>query len=355
MGTPKTTIELNGKQYDARTGKIIDGSNPVTATVEPKKPAPSNGVAVDGFVKRSGGNTLALAPKPKPAVSHTQAKPGVRGVQKSTTLMRPAVKKPSQIKNDIQKPNTYITKHSGVHAVRKARADASPKSPHISKFGSSATATIIKKEAHLPVVAQGLQPKALAKKANSELEKIEHALHDATSHLKQLEKDAIRKAPFLERVGLRHRFANIATITTALLLLVAFFGYQNAPAIEMRVASTRSGVDAKLPNYKPAGYGVSRGIESQSGRVSVKFVSRTDDKQFKVTQQASNWNSASLLANHVTRTRCGTCFQTWQNNGKTIYIYDNSNATWVNGGIWYQVEGNASLTSDQLLRLANSF
>ncbi len=59
------------------------------------------------------------------------------------------------------------------------------------------------------------------------------------------------------------------------------------------------------------------------------------------------------LTNHVLTNK--QPFQTFQDAGKTIYIYEDSKATWVNGGVWYQINGNASLTSDQLLRIANSF
>lgn len=134
-------------------------------------------------------------------------------------------------------------------------------------------------------------------------------------------------------------------------LLLGFFAYQNTPAIEMRVAAARSGVSAGLPAYKPSGYSA-RDVKSEDGAVSVSFKSRTDNKSFTLTQKASSWNSASLLANTVAQTN--QPYQTYQDEGKTVYIYNNSNATWVDGGVWYQVEGDASLTSDQLLRIANS-
>lgn len=348
MGTPKTTIELNGKRYDARTGKVIDETPAVTQhhKATPKKP----GGVIDGFVKAKE-LPLAKAAAPKPNSSNSEVRHAPRAVKKSQTLMRSGLKKP--VLNQGKTPTSTAPKHSHVNSVREKRAQNIQKSPHISKFGSSATKSVIKKNAHLPVATQGHQ--TVTAIAQSELHKIEQALHNADTHLHKLEKDAIRRLPLLQRIGFKHKTANVSAMVAALLLLVSFFGYQNAPAIEMRVAATRSGVEAKLPNYKPAGYGVSRGIEVSPGKVSVNFVSRTDDKRFTVTQQASNWNSASLLANHVSRTRCNTCYQTWQNNGKTVYIYDNSNATWVNGGIWYEIKGDASLTSDQLLRLANSF
>jgi hypothetical protein len=41
--------------------------------------------------------------------------------------------------------------------------------------------------------------------------------------------------------------------------------------------------------------------------------------------------------------------------GKTIYLYNNgANAAWVNGGVLYQITGNANLSSDQIVSIADS-
>jgi hypothetical protein len=71
-----------------------------------------------------------------------------------------------------------------------------------------------------------------------------------------------------------------------------------------------------------------------------------------LSQRSSEWNSDALVQNFVATSR--RAYQSYQDNGKTIYIYEGNNATWVDGGVWYQIEGNASLNSDQLLRIAKS-
>lgn len=337
MGT-NTTIDLNGKRYDARTGKIISDQPPEKTAASAVKP--SSGIVMDGFVRKP--------PAPKSA-NHAS-----RQLEKSNTLMRPAVKKPAPAKAATQQANKAITPPAAVDHARLSRAGRHEKSPHISRFHR--INPLSKKEAHLPVVSPS-QTVAGAlhageTRAQNELKKFEEALQGANSHLQQLEKGVVKKAHLLDRIGFRNRAANLATMSLATVLLVGFFAYQNAPAIEMRAAAARSGVSAKMPGYKPSGYGVAGAVKSEPGKVSVSFKSRTDNKHFKVVQQSSNWSSTSLLANHVSRTN--QPYQTYQNDGKTVYIFNNSNATWVNGGVWYQVEGDASLTSDQLLRLANS-
>lgn len=346
----KSTIELNGKRYDVRTGKIVGD-----AAQQPSSPVvikPTNGAVLDGFTRRAPAAAAPQKTQKTALQSTTQPKTAARGIQKSQTLMRPAVKKPAAIKNDIQ-GSKRLPKPAHEDLARKARAEAAPKSPLISKFGAARHSNVTKKEAHLPVASPSQALSNVEQRANRELQRIEHAIAGATSHLNQLEKGVVKKARFLDRVGFRNRFANIATMACSVLLLGGFFAYQNVASVEMRVAAARSGVSAQMPSYKPAGYGVVGKVDSSAGKVTVSFKSRTDDKKFTVTQQSSNWNSTSLLANHVTKAQ--QPYQTYQNDGKTVYIFDNSNATWVNGGVWYQVVGDASLTSDQLLRLANSF
>lgn len=344
-----STIELNGKRYDARTGKIVGEDMP--SAVKQSTPVQSQAGALDGFSRRP---IVVASPKQKLKSASsplTTSKATQRTLNKAQTLMRPAVKKPAVVKNDIQGQKRH-TKPAHIDLARKARAEFASKSPNISKFNAQNVSNIIKKEAHLPVAAQRAAAQ-VEQRASKELQRIEQAISGATAHLNQLEKDTVKKAKFIDRVLFKNRIANVATASLSVLMLAGFFAYQNAPAIEMRVAAARSGVSAQMPGYKPAGYGVAGGVDTSPGKVSVSFKSRTDDKGFKITQQASNWNSTSLLANHVAKVN--QPYQTYQNDGKTVYIFDNSNATWVNGGVWYEVQGNANLTSDQLLRLANSF
>jgi hypothetical protein len=107
-----------------------------------------------------------------------------------------------------------------------------------------------------------------------------------------------------------------------------------------------------MPRYTPSGFKVENPIQYQKGLVSVKYTSASDDRSYHITQQQSDWNSESLLKEFVEQQ--GKVSQTLQLKGKTIYIYDGNNATWVDGGIWYQVESEDALNNDQLLKIVNS-
>lgn len=356
MTKSPTTIELNGKRYDARTGAILSGEEIIDAgssssvqqdalKISPQVTAPrsSGGQNLDGFIRKHNAEKPQL-PKTQPHHAH-------RAPQKSKTLMRPAVSKP-----DIPKPDISRVRKPKLNPVinhaRINRAETVSRSPHVSKFSHHSVSTIVKKEAHLPVVEPTLS--AVRRGVTNELHKLEDALKEANSHLHELEANAIQKIPFLQRVGFKNKFANLSAMTAGVLLLVGFFAYQNYAQFSVRVASVRAGVEASIPDYKPTGFGVGREVKYQPGSVTIDFNSRTDDRHFAITQQASNWNSSSLLANYVNKDGCQDCYETWQSDGRTVFIYNDTNATWVDGGIWYKIEGNAQLTSDQLLRIASS-
>lgn len=327
----------------------------------PKHPLPKKtGVVMDGFTRRPAApQTTAVAKKTKPTQPRTAPAHATTKLQKSNTLMRPAVKKPKQVvKSDISRPVRHeIAKKQD--PSRLARASSIQRSNAIQRYGAAATShRVVKKVAPLPVASnpQSVTYKVahLATSTEAQLKQsvdtIEESLRNASSHLEHFDQ-SIRRS-FLERFGFKNKAANLSALTLTAVLLVGFFAWQNAPNLEMRLAATRSNVSASMPGYHPAGFGVSRDIKSEPGKVAVTFTSNTSDKHYTVTQQASSWSSDSLLSNHVLASR--QPFQTYQDEGKTVYIYDNSNATWVNGGIWYRIDGNASLTSDQLLRIANS-
>ncbi len=144
----------------------------------------------------------------------------------------------------------------------------------------------------------------------------------------------------------------MTTTVLAALLIAGFIAYQNMPNLAMRVAAARAGFPATMPSYQPAGFALDGAIQYYPGQITVNFKSDSDNRIFSVTQKPSKWTSETLLDRVVAID--SRPYQTFQDKGKIIYIYDGSNATWVSGGIWYEIAGNSSLTSDQLLRIASS-
>lgn len=364
MSDAKNIIELNGKRYDIHTGKLI-GDSATASMSQPKKPLhkPSSGMALDGFMKPSAPlhKPTLIVPTPplaaKQRKAHEPGKPSDsthQKVQRSQTLMRPGLKKPDKLsakqKATPQPPAQILAK---APTGRLERAKAMSRSGLISKFTDAAVATTVTKRHESLPVAQAPARKAVETATHEvshvarEAEKrFEHAIQNASSHLAELPKSATKK----RRLG---RKRNIFAGTVAAFLLIGFFGWQNLPNLEMRLATTRAGFSASLPGYSPAGYGISGNVKAEPNKVAVSYRSHTDDKGFTITQQKSDWSSQTLETQFIdANNQQKSSFPT---GGKTIYLYGDSNATWVDGGIWYRVEGDASLTSDQLQRIANSF
>ena len=353
------TIELNGKKYDAISGKMLGPTKSASSAVPVIKPVTklSPGVSMDGFQRRHKASSAAK--QPSTTVHQRQ--------QTSQTLMRKAVKKPQTIVKQASRPKpTPPTTNLSEHIVqtsqynpnpeRLARAQQVGQSQLISKF-SDADPRPIGQPAIAPLdVAlepQALEIGSLAAAASTE-QPFQRAIDQANSHEQQ--QTAKQRA--------HHRLAHILHISprlvvvtgSALTLLIVggFVAYRQVPDLAVRLASARAGVHASLPGYAPAGFGMAGPIQYKTGEIIMHYKSNSDaDRNFSISQSASKWNSDALLENFVTTS--GKPYQTYEENGKTIYIYNGTNATWVDGGVWYNIQDNSSsLTSDQLLRLANS-
>lgn len=347
MGNQQNVIVINGKKYDAKTGRLLTpAAAKAPAVKQPAKQAP----VLDGVTRRRQNTPVQQVHKK---------------TQKSQTLMRSVVKKPTVIKPvaATKRPTTkpapakttaIATRKTAVNPERVSRAQAIPKSNLISKFGTLSGNMAQPKQVESRVTAAKPAPQTeppLKVEAPQKFD-FQSIIDKATSH----------EQPFIKLPNRRQRLANFlhlspkavtaGSITLSIVIFGGFMIYQNIPNLAMRVAATRSGVQARLPGYRPAGFAMSGPIQYSPGQITIGFHSKTDDRSFQVTQRSSQWNSESLRENFVAAER--RQYQTYQDKGKTIYIYDDSNATWVDGGIWYQIEGDSALTSDQLIRLANS-
>ena len=145
------------------------------------------------------------------------------------------------------------------------------------------------------------------------------------------------------------RLISAATGAMAVLLFVGYIVYLNIPNISLRIAANRAGFSATMPAYKPAGYSLTGPVAYTAGEIQLKY----DDAStsYTLTQRQSTWDAQALLQNYVEKQSPN--YMTYQDEGLTIYIY-NGDAAWVNGGVFYSVDGNANLSSDQILNIATS-
>lgn len=358
MSKQNNVIVINGKKYDALTGKLLDGTAPPAR----KQVRPQAGIAMDGVVHPKTLRTHAT--------SALQPAKKVHGAQeKSKTLMRSAVKKPVTHKLHGKAapaaPHTTRTTHTPAgktahkDASRLARVGEIPKSPLISKFGiqkPNVANPIIHKTAVLPVkqapAHTAARNQAAAQSTDTHGNSFEKAIEQAVSHQEKAPKKPRLHHRVAHKLQISPRAVSLSAFVLSAVLLSGFLTYQNVPNVAMQVAASRSGVRAELPAYKPAGFKVNGPIQYSTGQITVQYKSKTDDRSFAVSQTKSAWNSETLLENFINEKQYQ--YQTYQDKGKTIYIYDGTNATWVDSGVWYQIEGESALNSDQLLRIANS-
>ncbi len=351
MGNPKQTIiEINGKKYDARTGKLVSAQAVPSQKISPTpKPKPAHKTVVQDIARPSSAS-----------------QPARRNVQRSQTLMRSAVKrpaKPAAVKSTQAKRVSDITsvkplpaKHMPLqaNAARVSRAQKVERSKLVSKFGAQG-ASVIAHPIQPQIVtnrveALPVRPAPMLKPHNPVESILEKGLKNATSHTQTLDKKIAKKTR--RKTKRKSRLASYATGALAAVLLGGFIAYQNIPNISMRYAAARSGVQATLPGYQPAGFALSNHIQYNPGQITVRFASNTDTRQFSITQRETVWNSEALLSNYVS-TKTDQIHK-YEDKGRTIFLYGDNNATWVNGGVWYDIEGNSELNSDQLIRIATS-
>ena len=188
-------------------------------------------------------------------------------------------------------------------------------------------------------------PATLAPKPAAVLkhEAITEALQRATTPPKAPRRSKKPKS----RIG---RWLQVASVGLAIMLIGGYFTYLGMPNISTRIAAIQSGVNAKYPGYRPTGYALSGPITFKSGEVRMKFAYADGGQSYTITQQKSSLNSAALKE---TLTADGGDVQTTTAGGLTIYSTDRT-ASWINGGVLYQITLGGALSSEQVTKIATS-
>ncbi len=378
----KNTVVINGKLYDANTGlPIVDTPKPAPVVekiekVVVKSPTPRPTHSMD-FVDELG---KIVAGNPAPAKTGPTAVDRVR-TQRVAPVQN--VKKPARSRTLNRQ---FVSKPAGKVVNYRARTSSAPvaTSPMVSKFAKNESAAvkltvrraaepaaaklkpvtqptvgpIAKTFAPVPdrpavkpdIVARAEQKHSVqiaknpvvAKPANSR--ELKNALIREQMEKPHMAKDSPRK---------KRKFSalSIASAAFVVVLLGGYFTYVNMPSLSVRVAASRAGVNAKYPNYNPNGYHLDGPVAFAPGQVMLHYKSNTDNERYSITQQNSSWDSSAVLENKVGPDTAN--YQTLSQKGLTIYRYDDK-AAWVNGGVLYTIDGDASLSTEQVLRIVDS-
>lgn len=338
----KNTIYINGRHYDAVTGLAVS----IDAPKKPAHASPfSKPVSIDGM---TASKPAKPAIKRAPAPHQTRRKP-----VKSATLRRDLVKKPTTAKPAVsprpsERQRAVVPKSPSISrfashpmamkpTVSLSKAELSPKS-------SSVNHTV--RRVHQSVAAKAATPAPAKAPALSSRELKEKLIAEKLAQIDTNTPKAKTKT------GRSYpRLASIMTASLAVVVLGGYLTYINMPNLSMRVAASQAGVNAKFPDYHPAGYSFDGPIAYSGGEVAVKFQANGSDQAYTIKQKNSNWDSQAVLDNYVAKQT--SRYMTSSEQGLTIYTYQNK-AAWVNGGILYTIEGNAPLSNEQVLRIAGS-
>jgi hypothetical protein len=340
---------------------------------------------VDGFRRPSRS---AVTTMKRPPQSHAVKTLAPHKPEPAKTLMRTAVKKPDIVapsKLKAQSRTDILTKapsqavavklsQASVDSKRLKRAVQTVKHPGVSRYGSMSTVSALQRPA--PMSAQSLHVSSSRQASSSPIDRIQSSISHATGQSavpvvpvasmptfepkKDIFSEALAQATSHEQtfeqseieIKKERRGAIILTSVLCLLLFVGTFAYLNAPSLSLEVASMKAGFSAKLPSFVPQGFNFGN-LSYGKGNVTINYANTLDgNHRYAITQRASNWDSQTLLNNFVST--ADTAYQSYQMAGRTIYMYGNNTATWVDSGIWYTVNGNNSLSREQILDLAGS-
>lgn len=316
----KQTVTINGVIYDVQTGMPIKKA-PAVATHFTTTDS-QHSQHVHQSTQKSKTLHRATVKKATPAPVKHAIRPIV---QKSPTITRFAPHPTGGVAATVKKP----ARHMDIGPVAHPIAASAHKKIQAAKQATVAT----------PVAsAPAIKPSHVIKK-----EVIAEALEKAPRHN--------AKAKRVKQPRKNSRHLSIASASLALMMLAGYFTYLNMPNLSVRVAAAQAGFNATYPGYNPDGYRVNK-VAYTDGQVGIQYLSNGGGQGFTVKQEKSAWDSSALLANYVEPASRGG-YIPHSEQGITIYVFNN-NAAWVNDGIRYTIEGNAPLSSEQILDLATS-
>jgi hypothetical protein len=315
-------------------------------------------------------------------------------LQKSTTLNRKFVKRPSPVAQKSTKqpsgvqravaaPKIITNSQKDAEALkrRQAIADqmnkdklAAMKRGHVASAKTQQKADVAarpkKQLADTPDVPASVHPRVAAVTAQQRAQRSQPRQLTA----RELKDRAIKQA--LERVATmgndqadaveeqmigaitkKRRFWQSKKLMAAIcmsavsLALLGYLIHLNLPDLSVRVAAMQTGVNGSYPNYVPPGYKLDGLVTGREGKIVIDFIK--DYQGFTITQEKSSWDSATLLSNLV-RPKWGSNYTIAREQGLTIYI-SGSNAVWTSGGILYQITATGdNLTHQQIHDIATS-
>lgn len=262
---------------------------------------------------------------------------------------------------------TAPARHTTLHQAKIDHAKATPRSPLVAKFGSSAIDTepvvpiMVAAPApeppaasSTPPITASTSPAVTIPTAGSSVQptpKSEPISEPAAALTTPSDDLPAAEPTWRPHLGLAPRSGRIVTGLTAVIIFAGYIWLHNYPKLALDAANSRAGIEAAMPRYLPANYSLANTATSP-GLVTFDFANPNVSEILKIAQARTSWDTHSLLDNFVAKQ--ADSYAAVQGQGLTIYIFNQNQATWVNHGLWYRIEGASKLSREQLLQIAYS-
>lgn len=244
------------------------------------------------------------------------------------------------IPNRRMRPTTTTAKPAIAESKPAVRSQA------IARFHAQATSQPLETTGQ-PVATPTV---AVAKSAPSAHTERRHMPAHAETHHRAMAKLAIDRRHIKPTViPSLHRYAAVAAAVT---IMAGYIWLQNYPKLALHSASSKAGFSLTLPGYLPSSYELEGPVDARNGQAVMAFRSPSAPTELRITKRTTTWDSSSLRDNAIPGQ--GKNVVAVEGQGLTIYIWGQNQAAWVNHGIWYAIDGAASLSREQLLKIAYS-
>lgn len=340
-------IHINGKNYDeegnlippkTQQPKFVDGISPQKASPQKAFKAPE--------VKKLSLVDSFNSPVMETAQARQQLKPPSTPLQRSNTLLRSIVEKPSNNSINTTSLSDKVSRRRSITMDSVSSYQKHPDAQRLSKspaqFASRTDAPSIKNHvSYQPIKKTEEMILAQLEAANA------HLMTFKKPHIFQKIKKKLNQAPPHKRKFVFGSATAIFSIT-----LVGLIIFSNLASISLSIANKKAGFTAHLPTYTPNGYRVKNPIGYTQGRVVLSFKSNTNDMNYSIEQKPSGWTSETLR--EQVSSSNGNKFQTQFVNGLTVFFTNDNSATWVDRGVLFTFQGNSGLSSEQIASIAAS-
>lgn len=327
----KSQVTINGQTFSfsgVHTPKTIDGLSTMST--------PSSN-------SRSASPSSLLEDTPQQPISAASYSRSLRA-QPSRLLHRSSVKKPI-----IARPSSHqISQSPRVGGQtpydRAVRATHTQPSPAIGRFKAPALGLQLSDIAVVeppPKSSSSIKPIAPPTKKETNI---------FEAHVNKVFSDSSNNNKSDSKLSFKKLLMS-ASATVAIIALV-ISSYWLIPGVSVKIAGLRAGFGPTMPST-PRDFSLVEPASYSQGKVSLSYSATSSDRgNFVLHQQPSKLDSASLASGYLAAN--GIEYQTHTKLGRTIYIYDGNQATWVSGGIWYVLEGQTDLSVNEILNIAAS-